>query len=332
MSVRAAVSGETGKTHALVYFFWGSLGMLEAIAERLNSDVFIRVLDPKTTIFLCGKALDAKDSLRAKIAQELNNVPFWFRYSIVYPEDLFEELLSGPFHQDLLTLENVLAESVDAVVLVPESYGAVAELGAFADHRVLRRKLVCVQDQRFKKATSFIAYGPLRLLRDLRAGRIVYVDPNNVLEGMQRIRDAISAVKKKTATHKKKGVNAINADRFLLPSIYLFEPVDHRTLQDLVKYASGAGDKNASAIVAAGLSVLRKRGSVVRTPEGYSYASNTVERASEGYRLTAGGRAEFRNMNVRGRWNHYYDPSALDRLRIDLLTRMCRGKSIPYAT
>jgi len=151
--------------------------MLEAIAKRLASDVFGRVYDPKTAIFLCGKALGAKDSLRAEIAKALDNLPYPFRYSIMYPEDLFEELLSGPFHQDLLSLETVLARSVDAVVLVLESYGAVAELGAFANHPQLRSKLVCVQDQRFRKAKSFINYGPLRLLRDHKAGRIVYIDP-----------------------------------------------------------------------------------------------------------------------------------------------------------
>jgi hypothetical protein len=299
--------------------------MLEQVAKRLASDVFSRTTSPKCTVFLCGKSLDDTTSLRHKIANQFKNeLALLLRYTLVFPEDIFEELLSGPFHKDLLTLENLLADSVDVIVLIPESAGSIAELGAFANHERLRQKLVCVQEERYRKEKSFINYGPVRLLRDLHVGKVVDVDAADIPQAIDRIKKGIAAIRKTPGTAATATVNAINADRFLLPCVYLFEPVDFDTLQELVRHASNFSAEESAAIVTAGLSVLRKHERVIRTPDGCNFTNGRAIKTAEGFRLTENGMLQFRQMNARGRWGHYFNISALDEMRVDLLTLMYR--------
>lgn len=309
--------------------------MLAEIAKRLNDEVFRQVFNQKTTIFLCGKSLEEESSLKRRIATQFQSSrPFAHRYAFVYPEELFEEVLSGPFHQDLLTLENELADSVDAVVLIPESYGAVAELGAFANHEKLREKLICVQETKYRKTKSFINYGPIRLLKDAKAGRVVYIDTSELAKAVESIKTAIAAIRKKSKAPEK-SVNAINADRFLLPSIYVFEEPDYWTLCDLVKHAAGIVEnegKRARIIVEAGLSLLRKKGYVTRAAGGFCFGAPDFKRASECYKLTGSGIAAINHMNERGNWGHYFSPQVLDEIRVQILKRLCRGRQALLAS
>ena len=80
-------------------------------------------------------------------------------------EDIFDELLYSSKTKDLLSLEALLAESVDAIVLIPESPGSFAELWAFANDERLRKKMICVVDKKYKKDKSFINQGPLKLVK-----------------------------------------------------------------------------------------------------------------------------------------------------------------------
>lgn len=43
------------------------------------------------------------------------------RFSLLYPEDIFDDLLAIKGHYSLLELENILADSVDCIVIFPES-------------------------------------------------------------------------------------------------------------------------------------------------------------------------------------------------------------------
>ena len=111
-------------------------------------------------MFLCGADISMKDKLRYKIANEFKY--FWnsYWYEIIYPEDIFDELLYSSRSKDLLSLENLLADSVDVILMIPESPGSFAELGAFANNEKLRAKIVCIIDEKYKKNKSFINQGP----------------------------------------------------------------------------------------------------------------------------------------------------------------------------
>jgi hypothetical protein len=304
---------------------------MREFAERLQKSVFRDFFGGRLTVFLCGRSLADATSLRAKIAEAIERSYFRWLFQIIYPEDLFEELLSGPNHTDLLSLENVLADGVDAVVIVPESLGSAAELGAFANHSRLRAKLVCIQDERFKKDKSFLNNGPLRLLRDKRVGRIVAVDANHVAAKLEEIYNAVRWVHRKTS-QKGYRVNAINASQFLLPAIYLLEPVDKHTLVTLVRFASSVEDMEAAAIVAAGLSVLSKQGMVERSPAAYRFSEAQISKVSDGYKLSTKGREEFRSPAARLSRAARFNLKELDQLRSEVINLMYRGRPMRFPT
>ena len=133
-----------------------SKGDCSIIARKIQEDIFRPALSFKTTIFLCGADLSKRTSTRSKIADVMkSSFNYSVYYDLIYPEDLFEELLYSSNSPDLLTLENLLADSVDAVIMIPESPGSYTELGAFASNSKLRNKLICVIDVKYKKVKKF---------------------------------------------------------------------------------------------------------------------------------------------------------------------------------
>ena len=291
----------------------GVTSELGLFSKTIHDEVYRTFFDFKTAVFLCGAGVKCGISARAQIEKLLREWRFFYRYDIVHPEELFDELLFGQNHQDLLTLENILADSVDAIVLVIESYGAVAELGAFASNSRLRGKLVCVVDGKHKKAKSFINYGPLRLLKDTGQGEIVYADFSRIDIAIEPIRKAITKVKRAT-TKSSRVNNVLQAHHYILPCIFLLEPASRDLLIELVTHASGTSKTAAIAITSAALSILRKNREVILT--------------SEGYRLTMGGYKRFLALGRRGRSEMTFDPAALDRLRVAVLSWQYRGKSL----
>ncbi|WP_240196262.1 retron St85 family effector protein [Salmonella enterica] len=82
-------------------------------------------------------------------------------YQLAYPEDLFEDLLEGQANNSLLSLEQQLAEAVDLIILIPESHGSFAELGAFSTRKELAEKMLVLQQNKYKADKSFINHGPI---------------------------------------------------------------------------------------------------------------------------------------------------------------------------
>jgi len=287
--------------------------MFEKFAKRVHDEVYKTFHTYKTTLFLCGAGKATGNSVREQIATHLSSSWFSYQYDMFYPEDLFDELLLGPGHHDLLSLENILADSVDAVVLVIESYGAVAELGAFASNDKLRKKLACVVDAKYKRRKSFIQYGPLRLLRDKKEGEIIYGDFSHVGRMIEPIRSAVSRIRRSTT--KTAGVtNVVQAHHFVLPCIFLLEPVTRETLITLVKNASGC-DPSTSAVLATGaISILTKKREVVLT--------------ASGYKLTQTGLNRFVSLGRRGWTRRTYKMNIMDELRVAVLNWRCRNKKL----
>lgn len=84
-------------------------------------------------------------------------------YTTVTPEDF---QIFAPFgnYQDWLSFESEFAQIVDIIVLFSESYGSVAELGAFAMVEEIARRLLVVMDDKNYGDSSFVKLGPVRKL------------------------------------------------------------------------------------------------------------------------------------------------------------------------
>jgi hypothetical protein len=284
---------------------------LSKLAVIIRDEVFEKIYSNKTTVFLCGATTKKKKSVRDEIADMLTTESYSYKYDVFYPEVLFDELLLGPLQHDLLKLENILAEGVNVIIIVLESVGAIAELGAFANNIALRNKIICIQDNKHKKAKSFINYGLVKSLKKSKEGKVLNIDYGNVKGDIKKIRDAISEIGKK----KVKVINVANAvqtENFILPSIYLLEPVSRTMLIDLVKNASDNDHAVASASTAAALSILSKK--------------KLISLHIDKYQLTPEGLRHFRNLGRHGKTRYYFNFDVMDKVRLDILSWKYRKK------
>lgn len=298
---------------------------LEKFAEKVRDHIFLPIHSLKTKVFLCGANLKKVDSVRSKI-DEIFTTFYDYQYEIIYPEDIFEELLSGPGHESILSLENLLVESVDAVVLIPESAGSFAELGAFSNNIKLREKIVCIQDVKRENQKSFINLGPIKLIKQSKKGKIIKIDYSNLLalpqgsfvnvyasEDVRKIRSGISAVKNKgKLSEKGPRVNLLNSDQFVLVCIFLFENADKKTLLRMFQLVSKSDPYASKAGIAAAISVLNRKNLILQTPSGL--------------KLTKKGLNEFKKQGKNKSDSPVYDINLLDDLRLEVLTVINRRK------
>jgi len=125
-------------------------------------------------VFLCGGFKDGKVSARRReiinfARKNLPNVKFFIA------EDVFEILMKEGHKANLLDRENDISKFADKILIILESNGAFCELGAFSYPKDLRSKLIIINDERYKKSSSFIRLGPLEAIKEVGGdGRIIY--------------------------------------------------------------------------------------------------------------------------------------------------------------
>ncbi len=213
------------------------------------------------------------------------------RYELLYPEDIFDDLLVGQGQYSLLDLEDILAESVDSIVLFPESPGSFAELGAFASNKRLANKLICVCQHKYEKRKSFINYGPIRLIKASDTGKVFNIVYDNLASDIikdkiyKKINSAITAIKKKNPI-KRNVANIMETENFVLPCIYLIELVPAWELYRLVELATGQEKRSSEIATKASISRLIESHHINRTPKGYTVTKQGINRIKRTLRAT----------------------------------------------
>tara|TARA_R110000744_G_C19368614_1_gene562193 strand:+ start:4503 stop:5423 length:921 start_codon:yes stop_codon:yes gene_type:complete len=280
------------------------------ISKRIREDIYKPAFSFKTTVFLCGADINQKDKIRYKIANALNRA-YW--YDIIYPEDIFDELLYSSKTKDLLSLEGLLADSVDAIVIIPESPGSFAELGAFANDEKLRKKLICIVDKTYKKDRSFINQGPLKLVKKANPSGLVFIDTNDIENEIDKFLSSLRKMKKVSVKSGDK-ISLLQLENFLLPSIYLLEPVSKGILVNLVASAS-EDDKNAFQTTTTALTILIKK--------------KQIQLTNEGYKLTRLGlESFFAFQKTKSRIKRQDEKVDIDNLRLEILNLKNRKKKL----
>lgn len=280
------------------------------ISNKIREDIYKPAFNFKTTVFLCGADISQKDKIRFKIAEALK-WRFWV--DIIFPEDIFDELLYSSKTKDLLSLEGLLADSVDAIVLIPESPGSFSELGAFANDDLLRSKLICIVDKKYKKDKSFINQGPIRLVKKANPFGLIFIDPDDIDEKIEKL---ISSLRKMKMTSAKRGdkISLLQLENFLLPSIYLLEPVSKETLVSLV--ASATEDKsNSFQTTTTALTILIKKKQIQLTVNGYKLT-------------TLGLETFFAFQKTKSRIKRQDEIIEIDNLRLEILNLKYRNKNL----
>lgn len=187
------------------------------------------------SIFLCGANSRDSNSIRDTVREKILSISSKYNYSVFYPEDLFIELIHGHKRKDLLYLENVLASSVNAVAILVESAGTIAELGAFANHQKLSDKLIVIPNIEYKNDNSFINQGPVRYLRKRTSSHVEFFDLKE--RSAVDIANFITNSARKIAQDsplEKTVLNPIHAVKFYLALIYVFGPIKRTELLELV--------------------------------------------------------------------------------------------------
>jgi hypothetical protein len=171
--------------------------------------------------------------------------------------------MSGPNRYDLLSLENLLAEAVDAVVLIIESPGAIAELGAFVNHPVLRKRLIVIQDERYRRTKSFIGHGPVRLLQDKGDGKVLFLPLERIQKHVDEIREAIDAISKDHPVRFDLS-NVFHAPSLIIPCLFLLEELTREEIAIMVSEATGLSADRLDIVVSGAISVILTERSIAK--------------------------------------------------------------------
>jgi hypothetical protein len=283
------------------------------LAIKIRDEFYKPIQTLKTTIFICGADISLKDKLRYKISIEFENIWNSYWYELIYPEDIFEELLYSSKSKDLLSLENLLAESVDIILLIPESPGSFTELGAFANNEKLRGKIVCAIDKKYKKDKSFINQGPIKMIKKANKKGIRFINPNDLETEIDDIKTSINYTKKHNSKNSK-AVNLLQLDSFLLPTIYLLEPIKDKTLGVIVGQAI-ENNANSYEATKTALRILTKK--------------KAIEYTVDGYRLTNLGLSQFEELRkTSSRKKIREELKSLDTLRLEFLNFKLRNRNM----
>ena len=128
------------------------------IYEKIYKDVSAKTFSRFFFVFFCGGA--DKNNIRNRVRTYLEKE----RFQVLYPEDLFMDMLNRDKNSDLLEYENLLADSADVVCIICESMGSAVELGAFVQSEKFEQKLIVCMNQKYARDKSFIMMGPVKHL------------------------------------------------------------------------------------------------------------------------------------------------------------------------
>jgi hypothetical protein len=284
--------------------------IIEEISKVINEDVFPKLKTKSLNVFLVGSGHGDPNSIRESVRKELIARKYYNWLDVYYPEELFEELLGKGGKFDLLSLENLLAESVHAVVIILESPGAIAELGAFANHKDLCNRLVVIVDSKYKKSKSFIALGPIRYLKKKTNSEII---PHNLRNpDIKKLGEDIKNKVRKIAQSARVDANIANpimAQHFLLGVIYVMEPVEKEILNGVIKSIQKQSFENIETILSCSLNILLHNDEVVKKDRKYLLTEKGLKRLQNKMKLEHEGQ----------KIEHY-----LDTLRVKFLNHTLR--------
>lgn len=242
--------------------------------------------DSQKTIFLCGKDKSDKKSLRYKFSTFLSQEKGIY---LTYPEDLFEDLLEGQGKNSLLSLETQLADSVDLIVLIPESPGSFAELGAFSMDKELAKKMLVMRLGEYKSGKSFINHGPIRLVRT-HGGEIFDIPKNFDEKNPKHVKSVLGKIKETLPSGRKKKEldNILLYSKHVLLLIYLFDDLNllsvYKTMELIMRRRFESRDNIACkaathSLIRAGM-INQQEGLYTITQVGYDSIINSFHSKS----------------------------------------------------
>lgn len=255
---------------------------------KIYDSIFRKIRYQQFDIFLCGGASwKGHQSYRDQIREKLNR-SFSDSMNILYPEELFMDMLNRKDY-DLLTMEKVLAQNCDVILIVPESPGSFAELGAFVNNKETAQKVIVLQQQKYKRQRSFITQGPVMYMASHYKNSVIYFDND-----LNKIEDNIKkSLRVKFGKVSSPGWSLPFKDTDQLTGIvcfeilllYFYERIAVDVLWDYMRESYNAavkGQKNETVedvLVKASFTYLYKHGYIRKRKGEYELTQAGVNRA-----------------------------------------------------
>lgn len=200
------------------------------ILNTIYEEVFKRLTSSIIDVFLCGGVstkykISARDELK-KGLEESGDV------RVLYPEDLFMDLLNTNKNYNLLSLEKVLADNCDKICIVCESVGSFVELGAFTNNSDTFDKVIAMVQTKFKHENSFLMKGPIEYIQTSNKKNVIFYNT--------RLEDAKKELENVLRPLKYQNIDKdidtiIGMHDLLLLVFYFFRELDKKTVIKLVK-------------------------------------------------------------------------------------------------
>jgi hypothetical protein len=147
------------------------ISALSALYEDQNL-ARLRFTYPRKFLFLCGgasprnppdkKAINLRDYL-----YRIKNLQTRLKAEVVLAETA-TTLYRDSNYNDLISFEEDIARIASIVLVIPESAGSLAELGAFATNDAFRHALRVVVQDKYVDDESFIRFGPIKRIMNYR--------------------------------------------------------------------------------------------------------------------------------------------------------------------
>lgn len=196
-----------------------------SIYNAIYNDVFCNTYRQTCYVFLCGGA--GKDHIRNKTRVILEKK----KLQILYPEDLFMEMLNRNKRADLLEYENFLAENADIICLICESMGSAVELGAFVQNENIRDKMVVVINQKYARDKSFIIMGPVKHIKKNTPDHVVTYKPNELDALCTTLTKSFKKIHKKAFSSKEDSFLKLSTYIAFIPiAVYFFQRISRKQL------------------------------------------------------------------------------------------------------
>jgi hypothetical protein len=123
-------------------------------------------------------------------------------------------------------MEADLARLADMVIIVAESSGTFAELGAFSLSDNLRKKILAFVDRKYEHTTdSFLATGPLRWIGEESVfAPPIFAPLDSVLDGAAAFEERLSRIPKKAAQLESLSSSPVHQMLFICDLIAIIGP------------------------------------------------------------------------------------------------------------
>lgn len=255
------------------------------IMGRIYEDVFCNTFSKSCFVFLCGGA--GKDNIRNAIRPLLERKQF----QILYPEDLFMEMLNRDKKSDLLEYENLLANNSDIICIICESFGSAVELGAFVQNESINNKMVVAVNQKYSRDKSFVMLGPIKHLKKVNESSFIAFKPEDLKSLGDDMTKVFRKLHKSERSNKAQSFDTISAYIGFIPIIvYFFQTISRRLLHKNLRLF--LKERNCSSLCYndlfnASIKYLIKSGILV-TDFNIDEKDETFSLSSKGYTETLG--------------------------------------------